>query len=203
MPKRISCTVTVTRTDPWKPRESRTAEHAHWSTELHSVLPIPSFRDRSPLQRQRNTHSGHVTPTGFVLVVSLPSIFCFPFSPQLMSPFISARFPLKGVFPAYISYTLIPPDCLCCTTVLLPSPSLRDGLRSTGSRVLISCYSMWARNSIIPPFQIACFLALKERLHTQSASCKKRPLTHTHTPLLFTSMHTLSHANTQNWVGII
>lgn len=106
-----------------------------------------------------------------------------------MTPFISARFPLKGVFPAYISYTLIPPDCLCCTTVLLPSPSLRDGLRSTGSRVLISCYSMWARNSIIPPFQIACFLALKERLHTQSASCKKRPLTHTHTHTLVIHFH--------------
>lgn len=113
-----------------------------------------------------------------------------------MSPFISAHFPLKGVFPSYISYTLIPPDCLCCTTVLLPSPSLRDGLRSTGSRVLISCYSMWARNSIIPPFQIACFLALKERLHTQSASCKKRPLTHTHTHPCYSLPCTLSHANT-------
>lgn len=49
-----------------------------------------------------------------------------------------------------------------------PSLSLRDGLRSTGSRVSVSCYSMWARNSTIPPFQIACFLARKEHVHTHS-----------------------------------
>lgn len=72
-----------------------------------------------------------------------------------------ARFCISAAVPA-------PPPPPSVALFLPPSLSLRDSLRSTGSRVFVSCYSMCARNSTIPPFQIACFLAQKRRARTHT-----------------------------------
>lgn len=82
-----------------------------------------------------------------------------------------------------------------CAVLPLPplSLSLRDGLRSTGSRVFVSCYSMWARNSTIPPFQIACFLAQKEHVCTHTA-CLLQNGAHTHTYSHMHIIHLHAHA---------
>lgn len=90
-----------------------------------------------------------MSPRCSVVFVSLLSIFNS--TPFVVSSIFSSNFLSHCLFTAstsllfssYISYTLLTVSfSLCC-----PSSSHRDGLRSTSSRVFISCYSMWARNS--------------------------------------------------------
>lgn len=66
----------------------------------------------------------------------------------------------------------------------LPPPASPpgDALRSSGSRAAVSHCSMWAQNStIIPPFQIACFLVGKKkdvRAHKLPAAKEARAYKH-------------------------
>lgn len=130
-----------------------------------------------------------------------------------------AHHPLKGIFPYLLTASPSPFLSLPVfnTHLFLLAASVfhhravlrlsllpvRHGLRSTGSRVFVSCYSMWARNSTIPPFQIACFLARKEHTHmrvcthTFSLPLAKCAHTHPRTHAYYSLTWTHSHVQIQ------